>query len=79
MRLDVCQPDHRAHDRHRNLAPDPDARARRLEPGGDGLEAATLDGLAAIMESHFRYEERELLGILATLDLDADPRGARPL
>ncbi|QIK73524.1 hemerythrin domain-containing protein [Propioniciclava coleopterorum] len=33
-----------------------------------------LDGLAAIMESHFRYEERELLGILATLDLDADPR-----
>jgi hemerythrin-like domain-containing protein len=33
-----------------------------------------LEGLAAIMESHFRYEERELLGILATLELDADPR-----
>ena len=32
-----------------------------------------LEGFAAIMESHFRYEERELLGILATLDLDADP------
>jgi hemerythrin-like domain-containing protein len=33
-----------------------------------------LDGLSAIMESHFRYEERELLGTLAALDLDADPR-----
>lgn len=32
-----------------------------------------LEGLAAIMESHFRFEERELLGILSELDLDADP------
>ena len=32
-----------------------------------------LDGLAAIMESHFRYEERELLGPLSALELDADP------
>ncbi|TDD56450.1 hemerythrin domain-containing protein [Nonomuraea terrae] len=32
-----------------------------------------LDGLSAIMESHFRYEERRLLGTLATLDLDAEP------
>ncbi len=32
-----------------------------------------LEGLAAIMESHFRYEERELLDILSELDLDADP------
>lgn len=32
-----------------------------------------LEGLAAIMESHFRYEERALLEILATLDLAADP------
>jgi hemerythrin-like domain-containing protein len=32
-----------------------------------------LDGLAAIMESHFRYEERQLLGPLAALELDADP------
>ncbi|MEU5869378.1 hemerythrin domain-containing protein [Nonomuraea sp. NPDC047529] len=32
-----------------------------------------LDGLSAIMESHFRYEERQLLGVLSTLDLDADP------
>jgi hemerythrin-like domain-containing protein len=30
-----------------------------------------LDGLAAIMESHVRYEERELLGVLATFRLDA--------
>lgn len=32
-----------------------------------------LDGLAAIMESHFRYEERRLLTVLETLALDADP------
>ncbi|MCF6467963.1 hemerythrin domain-containing protein [Nonomuraea sp. MG754425] len=36
-------------------------------------QAMHLDGLSAIMESHFRYEERELLGVLSTLDLDADP------
>ena len=32
-----------------------------------------LDGLGAIMESHFAYEERQLLGVLETLALDADP------
>jgi hemerythrin-like domain-containing protein len=32
-----------------------------------------LDGLAAIMESHFRYEERQLLGPLSAFELDADP------
>ena len=32
-----------------------------------------LDGIAAIMESHFRYEERALLTILETLDLPGDP------
>ncbi|WP_232666763.1 hemerythrin domain-containing protein [Pseudonocardia sp. TRM90224] len=32
-----------------------------------------LEGIAAIMESHFRYEERALLKILETLDLPADP------
>jgi hemerythrin-like domain-containing protein len=40
--------------------------------------AAELDrhreGVAAIMESHFRYEERQLLSVLDTLALDADPR-----
>ncbi|KRE39407.1 cation-binding protein [Janibacter sp. Soil728] len=35
-----------------------------------------LDGLGAIMESHFRFEERALLRILETLDLDADPADA---
>ena len=30
-----------------------------------------LEGIAAIMESHFRYEERQLHQILASLDLDA--------
>jgi len=33
-----------------------------------------LDGVGAIMESHFRYEERALGGVLAVLDLSA-PRG----
>lgn len=33
-----------------------------------------LAGVAAIMESHFRYEERQLLTVLDTLALDADPR-----
>ncbi len=33
-----------------------------------------LEGIAAIMESHFRYEERELLDVLAGLDGNAEPR-----
>ncbi|TDB90195.1 hemerythrin domain-containing protein [Micromonospora fluostatini] len=33
-----------------------------------------LEGIAAIMESHFRYEERQLLSVLDTLALEADPR-----
>lgn len=33
-----------------------------------------LDGLSAIMESHFNYEERQLLDTLSTLDVEADPR-----
>nr|WP_281496660.1 hemerythrin domain-containing protein [Ornithinimicrobium sp. F0845] len=32
-----------------------------------------LDGLGAIMESHFAYEERQLLSVLETLKLRADP------
>ncbi|GIJ35740.1 hemerythrin domain-containing protein [Micromonospora sediminimaris] len=32
-----------------------------------------VEGIAAIMESHFRYEERQLLTVLDTLALDADP------
>lgn len=31
-----------------------------------------LEGLAAIMESHFRFEERALLEVLEALDLEAD-------
>ncbi|WP_263309619.1 hemerythrin domain-containing protein [Brachybacterium atlanticum] len=50
-----------------------------------GLEAAVssrsspevlarhLEGIAAIMESHFCYEERQLLTVLEGLALDADP------
>jgi hypothetical protein len=37
-------------------APTPPARPDRL--------GSHIDGLAAIMESHFAYEERELLGVL---------------
>ncbi|WP_082618610.1 hemerythrin domain-containing protein [Oerskovia sp. Root22] len=33
-----------------------------------------FEGVAAIMESHFRYEERMLLTVLDTLALDADVR-----
>jgi hemerythrin-like domain-containing protein len=36
--------------------------------------ARHLDGLAAIMDCHFQFEERQLLGVLATLELDAAPR-----
>ena len=36
--------------------------------------ARHLDGLSAIMESHFNYEERQLLDTLSTLRLEADPR-----
>jgi hemerythrin-like domain-containing protein len=32
-----------------------------------------LEGIAAIMESHFRYEERQLLAVLETLQLEAEP------
>jgi hemerythrin-like domain-containing protein len=42
-------------------------------PTGPGELARHLDGLSAIMESHFRYEERQLLGILSALRLAADP------
>lgn len=35
-----------------------------------------LDGLGAVMESHFRYEERELLGPLTGLRLEAPPQQA---
>jgi hemerythrin-like domain-containing protein len=38
--------------------------------------ARHLEGVAAIMESHFRYEERALDAILAHLDLDASPSRA---
>ncbi|GAA0387245.1 hypothetical protein GCM10009541_32740 [Micromonospora gifhornensis] len=35
-----------------------------------------LEGVAAIMESHFRYEERQLLTVVETLTLPTDPRTA---
>jgi hypothetical protein len=35
-----------------------------------------LDGLSAILESHFQYEERRLLDTLSRLELHADPRTA---
>lgn len=35
-----------------------------------------LEGIAAVMENHFRYEERRLLTVLETLTLDRDLREA---
>jgi hypothetical protein len=35
--------------------------------------ARHLEGIAAIMENHFRYEERQLLTVLETLELTAVP------
>ncbi len=35
--------------------------------------ALHVESIAAIMENHFRYEERQLLSVLETLALDADP------
>ncbi len=32
-----------------------------------------LEGISAIMESHFRFEERQLIEVLETLELDDDP------
>jgi hypothetical protein len=33
-----------------------------------------LEGIAAIMESHFRYEEHTILQVLESLSLAADPK-----
>ncbi|WP_229076799.1 hemerythrin domain-containing protein [Actinoplanes sp. DH11] len=45
---------------------------------GDGPDELRrhLEGVGAIMENHFRYEERQLLTVLETLRLDADPADA---
>ncbi|HYO36947.1 MAG TPA: hemerythrin domain-containing protein [Geodermatophilus sp.] len=63
----------------RSLAQDHSMIAHLLE----GLRAAAdraapvaeldqhLEGIAAVMENHFRYEERRLLTVLETLQLDA--------
>jgi hemerythrin-like domain-containing protein len=41
--------------------------------------ARHLEGFAAIMESHFRFEERELEPLLDQLELHADPAVLGPL
>lgn len=64
------------------LAQDHEMIAALLTQFSDALTASAapdelvrhLDGLSAIMESHFSYEERELLDTLRTLDVAADPR-----
>ena len=69
------------------LAQDHEMMAALLTRFGRALNAAAapdelarhLDGLSAIMESHFRYEERQLLGILSALRLPADPHALGPL
>lgn len=50
------------------------ALQRALDDAASAAEVDRhLEGIAAIMESHFRYEERALLTVLDTLALDADP------
>lgn len=49
----------------------------RIDAGAAPAEIERhVDGVAAIMESHFRHEERMLLGPLADLALDASPHEA---
>lgn len=47
------------------------AAAERAAPPAE--LARHLDGIAAIMESHFRYEERQLLAVLDALELPGEP------
>ncbi|MBD5786938.1 hemerythrin domain-containing protein [Cellulosimicrobium terreum] len=46
-------------------------RAREPGPGGSEAVLRHLEGVGAIMESHFRYEEKALGEVLTALDLDA--------
>ncbi len=63
------------------LTQDHEMIATLLARFGEALTAAAtpgelarhLDGLSAIMESHFSYEERQLLDTLAVLQLEAEP------
>lgn len=48
-----------------------DLRAAATEAASPTELGRHLDGIAAIMESHFRYEERALLTVLDTLTLEA--------
>ncbi|MEU4158031.1 hemerythrin domain-containing protein [Actinoplanes sp. NPDC026670] len=43
---------------------------------GPGELRQHLEGVGAIMENHFRYEERMLLTVLESLDLRVDPEEA---
>lgn len=46
-----------------------------IDRGGTPAELDRhLEGIAAIMESHFRYEERQLMRVLDVLRLDKTPR-----
>ncbi|MCW4458582.1 hemerythrin domain-containing protein [Microbacterium sp. MPKO10] len=64
----------------RSLAQDHSMIAHLMNGLTDAIErsasprelAQHVEGIAAIMESHFRYEERQLLGVLEGLELDAD-------
>lgn len=52
-----------------------DELQRSIEANATPIEVDRhLDGVAAIMESHFGYKERQLLSVLETLALDDDPR-----
>lgn len=59
------------HDMISTLLKGLDAAVRRSE--SPAALALHLEGFAAIMESHFRFEERELEPLLDAFELDADP------
>lgn len=62
------------HDMIANLLLSLDQSVTAGEPPRES--ALHLDGLGAIMDSHLGYEERQLLGVLATLELDTDVQAA---
>lgn len=65
LRSDHAMIEHLLHDYRQALdVGDPDELLRHL------------DGISAVMETHFRYEEQRLLPLLERLSLDAEPASA---
>ncbi len=50
-----------------------DLQAASEQARAPGELRGHIEGIAAVLESHFRSEERQLLAVLDGLTLDADP------